>query len=87
VRLYTAEGCSLCVRALEVLREVQAEVPFELEVVDVAGDADLEARYRERIPLLEIDGEPVFAYFVEPAALRARLAVPRAEPGEPLAES
>nr|MBA3566135.1 glutaredoxin family protein [Actinomycetota bacterium] len=38
------------------------------------GDPSLEARYRELLPVLEIDGERVFTYFVEPAALRARLA-------------
>ena len=56
------------------MREAQAEVGFELEVVDIAGDAELERRYRERIPLVEIDGEPAFTYFVDAQALRARLA-------------
>ena len=73
VVVYTAPGCSLCARALEVLREAQAELGFELEVVDIEGDAGLEAAHRELLPVVEIDGERAFTYFVEPEALRARL--------------
>jgi glutaredoxin len=71
--LYTAEGCSLCARALEVVREVQEDVGFELEVVSIDGDSDLEAGYREHLPVLEIDGERAFTYFVERNALRERV--------------
>jgi hypothetical protein len=34
----------------------------------------LEARYRELIPVLEIDGKQEFVYFVDPSALRRALA-------------
>ena len=74
VVVYTAEGCRLCERALEVVREVQTELEFDLVLVDIGGDPELEARYREHLPVVEIDGERAFTYFVEPAALRARLA-------------
>jgi hypothetical protein len=73
VVLYTAEGCALCARALEVVRAVGATVEFELEVVDIGGNAALERRYREHLPVVEIDGERAFTYFVEPDALRSRL--------------
>jgi glutaredoxin len=73
VVVYTATGCQLCQRALEVVREVQAEVGFELDVVDIGGDPALEARYREHLPVIEIDDERAFTYFVDPDALRSRL--------------
>ncbi len=73
VRLFHAPDCHLCERALAVLREAQLELGFELELVDVSRDPELEARYRELLPVVEIDGERAFTYFVEPAALRARL--------------
>jgi len=63
----------LCVRALEVVKQVQVDVGFELEVVSIDGDPGLEARYREHLPVLEIDGERAFTYFVEANALRERL--------------
>jgi Glutaredoxin-like domain (DUF836) len=53
---------------------VQAERDFELEVVDVGGDPDLEARYRALLPVVEIDGEQVFTYFVDADSLARRLA-------------
>ena len=45
----------------------------DFEAVDIGGDPALEAAYRESIPVLEIDGERAFTYFVQPAALRRRL--------------
>jgi hypothetical protein len=71
--VYFAEGCHLCGRALEVVREAQAEIGFELELVGIDGDPALEAKYREHLPVVEIDGEPAFTYFVEADALRRRL--------------
>jgi hypothetical protein len=57
-----------------VLEQVRAEVPFELEEMDISGDAELETRYRERIPVVLVDGEEAFTFFVHPDALRRRLA-------------
>jgi hypothetical protein len=57
-----------------VLAEVRAEVPFELEEVDITGDPELERRYRERIPVVLVDGEEAFTYFLHPDGLRRRLA-------------
>jgi hypothetical protein len=74
VVVYKAEGCHLCDRALAVVEEVRKDVPFALTVVDIGGDAELEARYREHLPVVEIDGEPAFTYFVTAAGLTARLA-------------
>ncbi len=53
---------------------MRADVPFHLEEVDITGDPDLERRHRERIPVVEIDGEEAFTLFVHPDALRRRLA-------------
>ncbi|MBM2822156.1 MAG: hypothetical protein HW413_902 [Thermoleophilia bacterium] len=73
VSLYHAADCHLCVRALEVVRGVQDELGFELELVDIDGEPELEARYREHLPVVEIDGERAFTYFVDAEALRRRL--------------
>ncbi len=53
---------------------MRSDVPFDLEEVDIAGDLELERRYRERIPVVAIDGVETFTYFVHPDALRRRLA-------------
>jgi glutaredoxin len=74
VVLYGAEGCHLCERARETVVALRDELGFDLEEVSIDDDAELEARYRELIPVVEIDGEREFVYFVPPAALRRKLA-------------
>jgi glutaredoxin len=74
VVVYTAAGCHLCERARETVRALRDELRFELREVDIGGDADLEARYREWLPVVEIDGERAFVYHVDPNAFRRKLA-------------
>jgi glutaredoxin len=74
VTLYGAQGCHLCERARETVTALRDELDFELEEVLIDGDPELEARYRELLPVVEIDGEQAFVYFVQPDALRRRLA-------------
>ena len=50
------------------------DVDFELDEVDIEGDPALEEQYREWLPVIEIDGERAFVYFVDEAGLRRRLA-------------
>ncbi len=69
--LYHAADCHLCERARGVL---EAELGDEFEEVDITGDEELETRYREWLPVVEIGGERAFVYFVDPDALRRRLA-------------
>ena len=57
-----------------MLEEGRVELGFELDGVAVTGDDAHEGRYRELLPVVEIDGQRAFTYFVEPDALRARLA-------------
>jgi Glutaredoxin-like domain (DUF836) len=56
-----------------VLDQVRIETPFDLEEIDITGDDDLERRFRERIPVVLIDGEEAFTFFVHPDGLRRRL--------------
>ena len=66
--LFHAAGCHLCERARSVLRD--SGVPFR--EVDITGDPALEARYREWLPVVEIDGERAFVYYVDETAFRRR---------------
>jgi len=73
VTLYAAEGCHLCERARGQLRGLQAELGFELDEIDITGDPVLEARHREWLPVVEIDGRRAFVYYVPEDALRRKL--------------
>jgi glutaredoxin len=82
VTVYHAAGCHLCERALAQVRGWREELGFELTEVAIDGDPDLEAAYRELIPVVEIDGERVFTYYVHEAAFRRRLEAAQSSPRE-----
>ena len=44
---------------------------FALDEVDIEADDALHARYLERIPVIALDGEELFDYFVDEEALVA----------------
>ena len=71
--VYHGADCHLCERALAQVRALRDELRFELEEIAIDGDPELEAAYRELIPVVQIDGEPVFTYYVNEAAFRRRL--------------
>jgi glutaredoxin len=74
VTLYGKPGCHLCEEAREVVEAVRAQHPFELEEVDITRDAALERVYRERIPVVAIDGEEALELVIERSELEERLA-------------
>jgi glutathione S-transferase len=71
--LYGKPGCHLCDDARAVVERVRADHPFELKEVDVSLDPELHRAYGERIPVLELDGEELFEFFVDEAELRRRV--------------
>jgi hypothetical protein len=54
--LYSRAHCHLCDEMLGALRSLQGPGRFEVEVVDVDGDAALRQRYGEDVPVLVHDG-------------------------------
>ena len=67
--LYGRPDCHLCDDAREVLDRVGAAY----DEVNIDEDDELFKRYLERIPVVTLDGEELFEYFVDEDALRARL--------------
>jgi len=74
VTVYHSRGCHLCQRALEQLNALRAELDFELREVDISGVEHLEAKYREWLPVVEIDGRRRFTYHLQPDAFRRAVA-------------
>ena len=73
VTVYSKPDCHLCVDAMAALRRLQAELGFALEERDITSDEGLLRAYFERIPVVTLDGEELFDFFVEEAILRERL--------------
>ncbi len=74
VVLYGKPDCHLCDDARALLERVRAELPFTLVERDIAADDALHRAYLERIPVIALDGEELFDFFVDEAELRRRLA-------------
>jgi hypothetical protein len=52
---------------------VRREHDFELEEVNIGGFPELEQRYREWLPVVEIDGTRAFVYHLDAAAFVRKL--------------
>jgi glutaredoxin len=73
VTLYGRPGCHLCDDARVQLTALRDELGFELVERDIEADDDLLRRYLERIPVVALDGEELFDFFVDEPVLRSRL--------------
>lgn len=73
VTVYSRPDCHLCADAMATLRLLQRELGFELTELDIDGDEALQRAYFERVPVIALDGEELFDFFVDEGALRERL--------------
>ncbi len=73
VIVYSRPDCHLCAEAMTALRRLQEELDFSLTELDIDGDAKLQRAYFERVPVVALDGEELFDYFVDEPVLRERL--------------
>jgi len=71
--VYSKPDCHLCAEAMSVLRRLQAELGFVLKELDISADEALHRAYFERIPVVALDGEVLFQYFVDEEVVRERL--------------
>ncbi len=76
VTLYGRPGCHLCDEARTALESIRRQHPFTLEERDIEADDELFKRYLERIPVITVDGDHLSDFFVDEAALIARLQSP-----------
>jgi glutaredoxin len=69
VTLYSRPGCHLCDDARTALARVRERTPFALDERNIEDDDALHARYLERIPVIALDGEELFDFFVDEETL------------------
>ncbi|HHE33182.1 MAG TPA: glutaredoxin family protein, partial [Chlorobaculum parvum] len=65
VTIYGKPGCCLCDEAIKGLEEVRQSMPFEIEHVDISGDAELAGRYGLDIPVIFINGRDAFKHRID----------------------
>jgi hypothetical protein len=82
VVVYGAPDCSLCGPAKDIVREVADRVGVRVKEVDISGDEVLERRYRQCLPVIEIDGRTAFIYAVDAGELEDALRADRDAQGD-----
>lgn len=73
VEVYGKRECCLCDEVKATLQRVRREIPFDLYEIDIESTPELYEAYKERIPLVFVNGRLAFKFRVEEAALRWRL--------------
>lgn len=56
VVVYSKQGCHLCERVISELETLSSEYPIEINVQDITSDPELFERYKDKIPVLSIEG-------------------------------
>ena len=59
VNFYSRPNCELCTEGLMVLKIVQEDVTFSLNIVNIEEDDEAHERYMLMIPVVEVDGEMI----------------------------
>ena len=57
VIIYSRRGCHLCEVAEKLVEDIQKDHEFELEIIYIDGDTDLEKEYGEEVPVTLINGK------------------------------
>jgi glutaredoxin len=73
VTIYSRHGCHLCESAIETLQLMQPELKFEMEIIYIDGNAELERLYGEQVPVTHIGGVHHDFWRVDPARFRSSL--------------
>ncbi len=73
VLVYGKPDCPLCEKAFAILERLQREYDFHIEHADITEDPGLFSRYRERVPVVVVDGREIAWGIVTTPALRAAL--------------
>ena len=73
VTVYSRHGCHLCEDAVKTLDGMREELAFEIEIIYIDGDAELEKLYGNEVPVIHINGEHHDFYKVDPERFRSSL--------------
>ena len=73
IDILTKKDCALCDDAKEVVERVLPDFPATLKMIDIESHSDLFEKYKEKIPVVRINGKETFVYKVHEITLRKKL--------------
>lgn len=74
LRLFTKPDCPLCDKAKAALEEIIEETSIEVEEIDITTNMGLFTKYKNLIPVLEMDDDRLFVNRIKTSALKRKLA-------------
>jgi len=73
VTVYSRHGCHLCENAVNTLEGLREELAFEIDVIYIDGNPELEKLYGHEVPVIHINGEHHDFYKVDPERFKTSL--------------
>ena len=73
VEILTKRDCSLCDEVKRIVNRVLPDYPAQLVITDIESDSSLHEKFKERIPVVRINGEESFVYKTHEITLRRKL--------------
>ena len=73
IEILTKNDCCLCEDAKEIVERVLPAFPVTLKMIDIESNSDLFEKYKEKIPVVRINGKENFVYKVNEITLRKKL--------------
>ena len=73
IEILTKKDCCLCGDAKAIVERVLPDYPATLILTDIESDPALFESYKERIPVVRINGEESFVYKAHEITLRKKL--------------
>jgi glutaredoxin len=71
--LYSRKDCCLCAEMKAVIDQVAANIPVEIDEIDIDQSPELRKQFAHKIPVLCIDGRKAFKFRVTTKQLERRL--------------
>jgi glutaredoxin len=73
LKVYSKTNCCLCDDAKAVLQQLQEEMAFEIEEIDIYLDDELLEKYQIMIPVIEVEKEMLAYGIIEKEHMRKQL--------------
>ena len=73
IEILTKKDCCLCDDAKKIVERVLPDFPASLTMVDIESDPNLFETYKEKIPVIRINGKESFVYKTHEITLRKKL--------------
>lgn len=59
VKFYSRPNCPLCEDGLTMLKLVQEDIPFKVDIINIEDDDEIHEKYMLMIPVVEKDGKVI----------------------------